>query len=411
MTFKDLHLNAKILKAVSEQNYTSPTPIQQETIPLVLEGVDVIGCAQTGTGKTAAFALPILNKLFDQQDAKKGSKKIKALIVSPTRELAVQIEENFKTYSVYTNLRTTSVYGGTSMEPQIEVLNKGVDVLIATPGRLLDLHKRDLLNLDYVQTLVLDEADMMLDMGFIDDVKKIERLCPVQKQCLLFSATMPPKIEALANEILNEPQKVSVSVISSAAKTISQELYFVPKPKKIELCLHLLRNDLRGNIIIFRRTKFGVDKLETTLLKNNYKVDTIHGDKTQSARTKALNKFKNNDVNILIATDVAARGIDIPDLDIVVNFDLPNIPEGYVHRIGRTGRAGKEGRALSFCSADEKPYLKDIQQLIGKLIPVEEEHPYPLDPKAKPEVHKKQGSKYKKGRKSEASKKKKKRWY
>ena len=411
MTFKDLHLNAKILKAVAEQNYTTPTPIQQATIPLVLDGIDVIGSAQTGTGKTAAFALPILDRLFSQTDASKKDKKIKALVVSPTRELAVQIEENFKSYSTYTNLRTTSVYGGMSMEPQIDQLKKGVDILIATPGRLLDLHKRDVLNLDYIQILVLDEADMMLDMGFIDDVKKIERLCPKQKQTLLFSATMPPKIEALAKELLTEPEKVSVSAISSAAKTVNQELYMVPKPKKIELCLHLLRNNLHGNIIIFRRTKFGVDKLEETLLKNKYKVDTIHGDKTQAARTKALNKFKNKDVNILIATDVAARGIDIPDLDIVINFDLPNIPESYVHRIGRTGRAGKEGRAIAFCSADEKPYLKDIQQLMGKFITVEENHPYPLDPAAKPEVHKKQGSKYKKGRKSEASKAKKKRWY
>ncbi|NJB82751.1 DEAD/DEAH box helicase [Wenyingzhuangia aestuarii] len=411
MTFKDLQLNAKILKAVSEQNYSTPTPIQEKTIPLVLDGIDVIGCAQTGTGKTAAFALPILERLFNLADAKKGEKQIKALIVTPTRELTIQIEENFKMYSTYTNLRTASVYGGISIEPQIELLKKGVDILIATPGRLLDLHKRDILNLDYIQTLVLDEADMMLDMGFIDDVKKIARLCPPKKQTLLFSATMPPKIDALANELLTEPEKVSVSVLSSAAKTISQELYMVPKPQKIELCLHLLRNDLRGNMIIFRRTKFGVDKLEETLLKNKYKVDTIHGDKTQVARTKALNKFKNNDVNILIATDVAARGIDIPDLDIVINFDLPNIPEAYVHRIGRTGRAGKEGRALSFCSADEKTYVKEIQQLLGKLIPIEENHPYPLDPAAKPEVHKKQGSKYKKGRKSVGSKAKKKRWY
>lgn len=411
MTFKDLHLSPKLLKAVAERNYTSPTPIQQTTIPIVLEGKDVIGCAQTGTGKTAAFALPILDKLLPQQDATKGDKKIKALVISPTRELTQQIEESFKTYSTYTNLRTTSVYGGTSMSPQIEQLKKGLDVLIATPGRLLDLHKRDVVNLDYIQILVLDEADMMLDMGFIDDVKKIERLCPNKKQTLLFSATMPPKIELLADELLTEPKKVSVTAISSAAKTVSQEVYKVEKPKKIELCLHLLRNNLHGNMIIFRRTKFGVEKLEATLLKNNYKVDSIHGDKTQSARTKALNKFKNKEVNILIATDVAARGIDIPDLDIVINFDLPNIPESYVHRIGRTGRAGKEGRALSFCSADEKTYLTDIQKLIGKEIPEEENHPYPLDPKAKPEIHKKKGSKYRKGRKSEASKKKKKRWY
>jgi len=411
MSFKDLQLNTNILKAVAELNYNTPTPIQQKTIPFVLEGLDVMGTAQTGTGKTAAFALPILNRLCLTPDAKKGEKKIKALVISPTRELTIQIEENFKQFSHYTNLRTTAIYGGMSMQPQIEMLNKGVDVLVATPGRLLDLHKRDIINLDYVQTLVLDEADMMLDMGFIDDVKKIERLCPKQKQTLLFSATLPEKIKKLTEEILNSPKNVSVSATSSAAKTVSQELYMVPKPKKIELCLHLLRNDISGNIIIFRRTKFGVDKLEKTLLRNNYKVDSIHGDKTQTARTKALNKFKNKEVNVLIATDVAARGIDITKLDVVVNFDLPNIPETYVHRIGRTGRAGEHGRALSFCSADEKTYIKDIQKLIGKLIPVEENHPYPLDPKEKPEVHKKQGSKYKKGRKSEASKKKKKRWY
>ena len=332
-------------------------------------------------------------------------------MISPTRELAIQIEENFKKYSTYTQLKTSSVYGGVSIEQQIESLVKGVDVLIATPGRLLDLHKRDIINLDFVQILVLDEADMMLDLGFIDDIKKITRLCPQEKQTLFFSATMPPKIERLANELLSEPEKISVSKGTSAAKTISQELYRVAKPKKIELCLHLLRNNLAGNMIIFRRTKFGVDKLEETLLKNNFKVDTIHGDKTQTARTKALNKFKNNDVNILIATDVAARGIDIPDLDIVINFDIPNIPESYVHRIGRTGRAGKQGRALSFCAADEKIYINQIQQLLGKIIPIEENHPYPIDPNAKPEVHKKKGSKYKKGRKSVGSKAKKKRWY
>ncbi|MDB4297336.1 DEAD/DEAH box helicase [Flavobacteriaceae bacterium] len=412
MTFKELNLNPKILKAVSEQNYTKATPIQEATIPLVLDGIDVIGCAQTGTGKTAAFALPILDRLSSIKETKKEEKNIKALILSPTRELAVQIEENFKTYATYTKLRTAVVYGGTAMEPQLDKLKKGVDILIATPGRLLDLHKRDFLNLDYIQTLVLDEADMMLDMGFIDDVKKLERLCPKSKQTLLFSATMPPKIQALAQEILNEPEKVSVSVISSAAKAIEQSLYYVPKKDKIELCLHLLRNTLRGNILIFRRTKFGVDKLEETLLKNNYKVDTIHGDKTQPARQKALNKFKNNDVNILIATDVAARGIDIDGLDVVVNFDVPNIPESYVHRIGRTGRAGKQGTAITLVSADEKVYIKEIQQLLTKAINVEEDHPFPLDPKAQPEIHRKQGgSKYKKGRKSEGSKKKKKRWY
>jgi len=248
-------------------------------------------------------------------------------------------------------------------------------------------------------------------MGFIDDVKKIERLCPAEKQILLFSATMPYKVEQLAKTILNNPKRVEVSQNSSTSSNINQALYYVPKPKKIELCLHLLRNTIKGKIIIFRRTKYGVDKLEKTLLRNNYKADSIHGDKSQTLRQEALNRFKKNEVNILIATDVAARGIDIENVDAVINFDMPNVPETYVHRIGRTGRAGNTGMAYSFCSADEKEYIKTIQQLINLQLDIVEDHPYPLDPKAKPQVHKKQGSKYKKGRKSEASKKKKKRWY
>jgi ATP-dependent RNA helicase RhlE len=413
MSFKDLQLNRPILRAVAEAGYDNPTLVQEKTIPLVLEKKDVIVSAQTGTGKTAAFALPILQLLFNRQDASKKGKTIKALIVSPTRELALQIEDNFKTYSTYTNLRTTVIYGGISMEPQKEMLKKGVDILIATPGRLLDLHKQDIVNLDYIETLVLDEADLMLDMGFIDDVKKIERLCTREKQVLLFSATIPYKVEQLASSILNEPIRIEVAQNASTSKNVNQLLYFVPKKNKIELCLHLLRNTIKGNIIIFRRTKFGVDKLEKTLLKNGHKADSIHGDKSQTARQDALTKFKKGDVNILIATDVAARGIDINDLDAVVNFDLPNVPETYVHRIGRTARAGKTGIAYSFCSADEKNYVQTIQQLIQLQLDVIEDHPYPLDPKAKPIVHKskKTGSKHKKGRKSEASKKKKKRWY
>lgn len=411
MDFKDLKLNKPIVRSLLENGYETPTLVQQQAIPLILEKNDVVVSAQTGTGKTAAFALPILQLLFDKQDAPKRGKKIRALVVSPTRELAVQIEENFKKYATYTNLRSTVVFGGTSIEPQKEVLTKGVDVLIATPGRLLDLHKQDIVHLDAVEMLVLDEADLMLDMGFIDDVNKIERLCPEEKQVLLFSATMPHKVAQLANEILKSPKKVEVSPVSSAAKNVSQVLYYTPKPKKIELCLHLLRNTIKGSILIFRRTKYGVDKLEKTLSRNGYKVDSIHGDKPQSERQVALNKFKKGEVNVLIATDVAARGIDVKDLDAVVNFDLPNVPETYVHRIGRTGRAGEIGTAYSFCSADEKVYLASIQKLINTHITVEEEHPYPLDPKSKPEVHKKKGSKHRKGRKSEASKKKKKRWY
>ncbi|NAS30820.1 DEAD/DEAH box helicase [Flavobacteriaceae bacterium R38] len=411
MQFQELQLNKPILKAITEKGYDTPTPVQEKAIPLILTKKDLITSAQTGTGKTAAFALPILQLLFDKQDAPKKGKKTRSLIISPTRELAIQIDENFKTYGKYTNLRSTVVFGGASIEPQIEILKKGIDILVATPGRLLDLHKQDVINLDYVETLVLDEADLMLDMGFIDNVKKIERLCPKEKQTLLFSATIPYKITQLASTILKEPQKVAITPTSAAAKNVQQLLYYTPKPKKIELCLHLLRNTIKGDIIIFRRTKYGVDKLEKVLLRNKYKAVSIHGDKSQNARQEALNSFKRKDVNILIATDVAARGIDIDDVDAVINFDLPNVPETYVHRIGRTGRAGKLGTAYSFCSADEKNYVISIQKLTHKLIDVEEEHPYPLDPKAKPEVHKKKGSKYKKGRKSEASKKKKKRWY
>lgn len=412
MLFKALNLNKTIVKAIDEAGYTEPTLIQEQTIPFVLDKKDVIASAQTGTGKTAAFALPILQLLFDKQDAPKKGKKIRALIVSPTRELAAQIGKNFQTYSKYTNLRTTVIFGGAGIEPQIDVLKKGVDIVVATPGRLLDLHKQDILNLDYIEILVLDEADLMLDMGFIDDVKKIERLCPETKQNLLFSATMPFKVEQLANSILNAPERIEVTPTSSAAKNVSQILYYVPKRNKVELCLHLLRNTIKGKrILIFRRTKFGVDKLEKTLTNNGYSVERLHGDRTQSERQTALNKFKHAEVNILIATDVAARGIDINELDAVINFDLPNVPETYVHRIGRTGRAGNFGKSYSLCSADEKSYIKSIQQLINVQIPVDDEHPYPLDPKAKPIVHKKQGSKYKKGRKGEGSKKKKKRWY
>jgi len=411
MSFKDLKLIKPLQKAIEASGYVEPTLVQQRSIPLILDRKDVIVSAQTGTGKTAAFALPILQQLFDKQDAPKRGKKIKALILSPTRELAVQIQQNFKTYAQFTNLKSLVVFGGTSIEPQIDVLKKGVDILIATPGRLLDLHKQDYVNLDHTETFVLDEADLMLDMGFLDDVKKIERLCPENKQTLLFSATMPHKIEDLANTILKNPERIDVTPTKSVAKDVSQVLYYVPKRNKIELCLHLLRNTIKGNILIFRRTKFGVDKLEATLSKNGYAVNSIHGDKPQSERQNALNKFKNGYVKVLIATDVAARGIDINELDNVFNFDMPNVPETYVHRIGRTGRAGNTGKAYAMCSADEKSYVKKIQETLNISIPVETEHPYPLDPKAKPIIHKKKGSKYKKGRKSVASKKKKKRWY
>ena len=419
MHFSDLNLNKPLLKAIFEKNYETPTKIQIQTIPLVLAKKNVIASAQTGTGKTAAFALPILQLLFHQQDTNKEQKKIRALIVSPTRELAVQINEEFTDYSKYTKLSSTVVYGGISIDTQKKVLKKGVDILIATPGRLLDLCKQEIVDLSTIEISVLDEADLMLDMGFIDDIKKINLLCPIQKQILLFSATMPSKVVHFAKNLLSNPEIVEVISRKSQTTKVKELLYYVPKPNKIELCLHLLRNTIKGNILIFRRTRNGVDNLEQTLLKNGFKVETLHGEKSQNLRQNALSKFKNNEVNILIATDVASRGIDIEDLDVVINFDLPNISETYVHRIGRTARAGKKGTSHSFCSLDEKKYVVAIQKTIKKAIPIVEEHPYALkrkekaiDPnKKKNTKQKNSNTKHKKSRKSLASKKNKKRWY
>ncbi|MCG8827229.1 DEAD/DEAH box helicase [Tenacibaculum dicentrarchi] len=410
MKFTDLHLNTDILKALSEEKYHTATLVQQKVIPLVLNKKDVIVGSQTGSGKTAAFALPIINNLLEKQGSEKTQKKIKALIISPTRELAIQIEQSFNTYAKHTNILTGVVYGGISTKAQKEVLAKGIDVLVATPGRLIDLHEQGSVDLRLLKTFVLDEADLMLDMGFINDVKRIEELCPRKKQTLLFSATMPEKVSELAKEMLYNPETINVTPTNNTVNKIGQLLYYTPKKHKVDLCLHLLRNTIQGRIIIFRRTKYGVDKLEQTLIKNGYKVTSVHGDKTQILRNKAIEDFKSNKANILIATDVAARGIDIHKIDAVINVDIPNVPETYVHRIGRTGRAGKSGIAFSLCGADETSYIKGIQELLKRPIKVIEDHPFLL---IKPK-HKKQPntiSKNKKGRKSEASKKKKKRWY
>ena len=411
MKFSDFPLHKSILKAVAEARFQTATLVQEKVIPLVLEQKNMIVAAQTGTGKTAAFALPIIDLLFEKQDAEKGEKKIKALIVTPTRELAIQIFENFKSFSKYSNLRTTAVYGGVSLEPQKDVLAKGIDILIATPGRFIDLQKQGNIDVSNIEIFVLDEADLMLDMGFINDVEKIEQLCPRKKQTLLFSATIPEKIDELAKSIVKNAVKIAINPEETTAKNIGQLLYYLPKKNKTDLCLHLLRNTIHGQIIIFRRTKFGVDKLEESLVKNGYTVSSIHGDKTQVIRNKAIEDFKNKKTSILIATDVASRGIDITNVDAIINFDIPNIAETYVHRIGRTGRAGKSGIAFSFCSPDENEYIKTIEILIEKPIKVIDEHPYPI---AKPKNKKPQPntlSKNKKGRKSEASKKNKKRWY
>jgi ATP-dependent RNA helicase RhlE len=411
MQFSELPLNKSILKAVAEERFQTPTLVQEKTIPEVLAKKNVIVSANTGTGKTAAFALPIIELLFDKQDAENSKRKIKSLIVTPTRELAIQILENFKNYSKYTNLITTAVFGGVSLEPQKEILAKGVDILVATPGRLIDLQLQGNIDLSGIEIFVLDEADLMLDMGFINDVKRIEGLCPRKKQTLLFSATIPEKIVDLAKTMLKNAVKIEINPEETTAKNIGQLLYYLSKKNKTDLCLHLLRNTINGKIIIFRRTKFGVDKLEESLVKNGYKATSIHGDKTQGVRNKAIEDFKNKKATILIATDVAARGIDINNVDAIINFDIPNVPETYIHRIGRTGRAGKSGIALSFCSPDENAYIKIIEKLIEKPIKVIIDHPYLI---TKPKHTKKQPntiSKNKKGRKSEASKKKKKRWY
>ena len=411
MKFSDFPFNKSILKAVAEERFQTPTLVQQQAIPLVLDKKNVIVSAQTGTGKTAAFALPIIQLLFDEQDAEKGEKKIRSLVVTPTRELAIQILENFKSFSTYSNLRATAVFGGVSLQPQKEILAKGIDILIATPGRLIDLQLQGNIDLSAIEIFVLDEADLMLDMGFIADIKKIEALCPKKKQTLLFSATMPEKIVDLAKKVIKSPVVVEINPEETTAKNIGQLLYYLPKKNKTDLCLHLLRNTINGKIIIFRRTKFGVDKLEESLLKNGYKVASIHGDKTQGTRNKAIEDFKDKKAHILIATDVASRGIDITNVDAIINFDIPNIPETYIHRIGRTGRAGKSGIAFSFCSPDENAYIKLIEALIEKPIKVIIEHPYVIDKPKHKKLQPNTVSKNKKGRKSEASKKKKKRWY
>ena len=370
MNFENLNLIEPLLKALQQEGYTVPTPIQEQAIPIILRGKDLLGCAQTGTGKTAAFSLPILQKLY-KTDQKKN---IKALILTPTRELAIQIGECFEAYGRYTGIKHTVIFGGVSQKPQTDALREGVQILVATPGRLLDLIDQNYISLKSLDYFVLDEADRMLDMGFIHDIKRILKLLPAQRQTLFFSATMPPEIEKLANSMLTNPEKVEVTPASSTVDTISQSIYFVEKQQKKDLLIHLLKNPSIESVLIFTRTKYGADKLARTLTKAGIGAEAIHGNKTQNARQRALTNFKNHTLRALIATDIAARGIDVDLLSHVINYELPNIPETYVHRIGRTGRAGNEGTAISFCESEELPYLKDIQKLIGKNIPVVKDH-------------------------------------
>jgi ATP-dependent RNA helicase RhlE len=377
MTFQSLFLIQPILRALQDEGYETPTPIQAQAIPILLQGKDLLGCAQTGTGKTAAFAIPILQLLAGKPTYEKN-KKIRALIVTPTRELAIQIEESFTAYGRYLDLKTTVVFGGVGQTPQTDKLRRGVDILVATPGRLLDLINQGYISLADISLFVLDEADRMLDMGFIHDIKKLLVLLPKQKQSLFFSATMPPEIVTLANTILHQPEKVEVTPVSSTADTINQFVYFVDRGNKNSLLLHLLKNKDIKTALVFTRTKYGADKVVKVLHKNNITAEAIHGNKAQNARQRALNNFKAQTTRVLVATDIAARGIDVDDLAFVINYEIPNISETYVHRIGRTGRAGANGTALSFCDNEEKPLLRDIEKLIGKKIPVENEHPYPL---------------------------------
>ncbi len=374
MEFKDLKLVAPLLKALQQQQYTQPTPIQQQAIPVALSNKDLLACAQTGTGKTAAFALPILQSLYNNKKTDDTTRCIKALILTPTRELAIQIEESFKTYGAYTDLKCLAVYGGVSQYHQVKKLQQGVDILIATPGRLLDLFMQRHISLPHIETFVLDEADRMLDMGFINDVRKILTRLPQQKQTLFFSATMPPDIIYLSQSILNNPVRIEVTPASSTAETVDQSVYFVEKDNKRSLLIHLLKNDDIDSALVFTETKFGADKLCYALRKADIKAEAIHSNKTQAERQKALSNFKNKNISVLIATDIAARGIDIESLSHVINFELPNIPETYVHRIGRTGRAGATGKAISFCGMEEKMLLRDIHKLIAKSIPVMKEH-------------------------------------
>lgn len=377
MQFVDLKLSPPIQKALVEMGYQTPSPIQEKAIPPVLAGRDLFGCAQTGTGKTCAFAAPILQRLGTDRGGKRPP--IRALVLTPTRELALQIYENFVQYGKYLPLRCAVIFGGVSQNPQVEKLQRGVDILVATPGRLNDLIGQGYISLKKVEIFVLDEGDRMLDMGFIHDVRRVVAQLPQERQTLLFSATLPPEIEKLARTILKNPLKVSVTPSATTAEKVSQSLYYVDKPNKKRLLADLLQQPEIESALVFTRTKHGADRVVKELGRAGIEAKAIHGNKSQGARQTALKAFKDRSIRVLVATDIAARGIDIDELSHVINYDLPNEPETYVHRIGRTGRAGLSGTAISFCMFDEIPYLKDIQKLIKQEIPVVKNHPYPME--------------------------------
>ena len=377
MTFNELNLIAPILKALETEGYTQPTPIQEQAIPILLQGKDLLGCAQTGTGKTAAFAIPILQTLHAAH-AERAPKVIKTLILTPTRELAIQIGESFAAYGKHLHLRHTVIFGGVPQGSQVTALRNGIDILIATPGRLLDLMSQGYINFRDISIFVLDEADRMLDMGFIHDVKKVVAKLPAKRQTLFFSATMPPEIQKLANTILVNPEKVEVTPASTTAETVVQSVYFVDKKDKRQLLNFVLKNPAITRVLVFTRTKHGADKVVKDLEKENIKAAAIHGNKSQNNRQRALSDFKESRIRVLVATDIAARGIDVDLLSHVINYEIPEVPETYVHRIGRTGRAGASGIAMSFCDAEERTDWRNIEKLTGQKIPIIQDHPYPM---------------------------------
>jgi len=390
MTFEKLNLIAPILRSVKLKGYTSPTPIQEQSIPIILKRRDLLGCAQTGTGKTAAFAIPTLQILHEEREAGRWPRGIKALVLTPTRELAAQIEESFRDYGRGLGIRHTVIFGGVKQFGQVRKIKAGVDVLIATPGRLLDLMNQGIVKLGDLKIFTLDEADRMLDMGFIHDIKKVIQKLPKKRQSLFFSATMPASITDLAHSLLTNPQRVEVAPVSSTAESVEQKLFLVDRDKKRSLLKHVLESPEVESALVFTRTKHGADKLTKFINTAGFRAEAIHGNKSQSARQKALKNFKDRRTKILVATDIAARGIDVRELSHVINFEIPNEPETYVHRIGRTGRAENTGMALSFCDGEELGHIRGIHRLINKEIPLEEDHPYPMKkmPTTKPKPKK-----------------------
>ncbi len=401
MKFEELDLIDPVLNALRDKQYTHPTPIQAKAIPIVLDRKDVLGCAQTGTGKTAAFAIPIIQLIHRIEGQKSGFPKMRALIVTPTRELAIQIDENIRDYSKYTKIKHAVIFGGVKQHKQVEQLRRGVHILVATPGRLLDLISQGYISLNDIKMFVLDEADRMLDMGFINDIKKLLKLLPAQRQSLFFSATMPDNIVQLSRQILDHPIKVEVAAVSSAAETIQQYLYYTNRTDKKSLLIHILKNPILDQVLVFSRTKHGADRIVRNLKKKNIQAAAIHGDKAQNQRQKALKSFKEGKIRVLVATDIAARGIDIDKLKYVINYDIPNVAETYVHRIGRSGRAGEEGIAIAICEPEENAHIRAIEKLIKQKIKVVNDNPFPQTEKPMTAAEKKEWNKEKQRRKQE----------